>query len=211
MGGRENSLPRYCFITYGTSLDNRELVLLASEEKENPCQSHSNALPHTLTSVEPAAGPSRGKEKEGRRRMREGGREGGSKERFCKTDLTVRRKTVRIVSLLPEQRRLRRRSSNKILRKHIHVHADFLIEKTPPSVSHSSGILWATPLLFSSILLFLLPLLLKCLTVNTCNSSKKWGNNDFEGYYRYFHCDAFIKMYLIRTNQDRDHGTLSPL
>lgn len=33
MGGRENWLPRYCFVTFGTTLDNHELVLLASENR----------------------------------------------------------------------------------------------------------------------------------------------------------------------------------
>lgn len=79
MGGRENSLPRYCFITFGTTLDNRELVLLAGENRCFPCQSHSNAIPHTLTSVQPAGGPSEGKRREGwldegRQGWRDGGR-----------------------------------------------------------------------------------------------------------------------------------------
>lgn len=83
-----------------------------------PCQSHSNTIPHTLTSVQPAGGPSKGKRgKEGRKegRMREGG-----EERLWKTSLTARRKNL--LSSLPKSSGLQLRSSkcvsNKVLRKH---------------------------------------------------------------------------------------------
>lgn len=76
---RENSLPRDCFVTLGTVLDGPELVLLSGEKSLLPCQSSRGCVPHTFTSVQPAAGRT-----EARRRGGEG--EGRGRRKVCEEE-----------------------------------------------------------------------------------------------------------------------------
>lgn len=126
-----------------------------------PCQSHGNAIPHTLTSVQPAGGPSEGK------RRKEGRTDGRMRGRLWKTSLTARRKTFwvlchRCQSTADSQLRSSKCVRNKVLKGNtlehtLALHADGVTERTPSSVSHCWGIFWAasnsTPILLRLLLL----------------------------------------------------------
>lgn len=163
VGGRENSLPRYCFITFGTTLDNHELVLLAGENRCFPV-SPAATPSHTHS---PLCNPLQGRAREETEGWMDEGREGG-KEGSEKQVRLQGGKPLSIVSSLPKYSGLQLRSSkcvsNKVLRKHTHtqhMHEDGVAERTRSSVSHCWGIFWAasnsTPLLLLSILPSLLP------------------------------------------------------
>lgn len=160
-----------------------------------PCQSHGNAIPHTLTSVQPAGGPSEGK------RRKEGRTDGWMRGRLWKTSLTARRKTFwvlchRCQSTADSQLRSSKCVRNKVLKGNtlehtLALHADGVTERTPSSVSHCWGIFWAasnsTPILLR--LLLLLPSLLppRC-SVNTLSQKQSLARGsgligDCEGWF----------------------------
>lgn len=78
-----------------------------------PCRLHSNAIPHTLTSVQPAAGLT-----EERGWVAEGGK--NNRREDWETNLTPRRKTFRV--LYQVQRRPAKRVSSEVSPKHKRAH-----------------------------------------------------------------------------------------